>query len=137
MSGRTRRLAQQRKQRNRRRLVAAVAAVAVLVVLSLLAVSTLDSGEPAPAAIDVSMVEMAFVPDPIEVAVADASLLVVNDGEVPHSLVIPELGKGTPDLEPGQSLTLDLTDQAPGTYVVICDVEGHREAGMETTLVLG
>ena len=114
----------------------AVGAVVLLVVIAVVAVATLDDGEPAAGTTEVSMVEMAFVPDPMEVAATDASLTVVNDGAVPHSLVIPELGKGTPDLEPGQSLTLDLTDQPPGTYVVICDVEGHREAGMETTLVL-
>lgn len=117
--------------------MAAVAAVALLVVLTVVTVSTLDDGGPGGATSDVSMVEMAFVPDPIEVAAADANLRVVNDGELPHSLVIPDLGKGTPDLDPGQSLALDLTDQEPGTYVVICDVPGHREAGMETTLVLG
>ena len=113
-----------------------MAAVALLVLITFVTVSTLDDGAPAGGAADVSMVEMAFVPDPIDLAVSEARLRIVNDGEVPHSLVITELGKGTPDLEPGAELTLDLTDQAPGTYAVICDVPGHLEAGMETTLTL-
>ena len=50
--------------------------------------------------------------------------------------MLPELGKGTPDVEPDEAFTLDLTDQPPGTYEVICDLPGHREAGMETTLTL-
>lgn len=79
---------------------------------------------------------MAFLPDPIEVTADHARLRVVNDGLVPHSLVIPEIGKGTPDLDPEAEMTLDLTETAPGTYTVICDVPGHLEAGMETELIV-
>ena len=111
-------------------------AVVLLVVLTLVTVSSLDDGEPTSGAASVSMVEMAFVPDPIELPTSEARLQIANDGEVPHSFVLPELGKGTPDVEPGGSFTLDLTDQPPGTYEVICDLPGHREAGMETTLTL-
>lgn len=137
MSGRSRRLAQQHRQRTRRRAAVAVGAVVLLVVLTLVTVSSLDDGEPVSGAATVSMVEMAFVPDPVEVPVADARLRLVNDGEVPHSFVVTELGKGSPDVEPGEVFILDLTDQDPGTYAVICDLPGHREAGMETTLILG
>lgn len=139
MSGRSRRLAQQHRQRTRRRVAVAVGAVVLLVVLTLVTVSSLDDGEPSNpgSATVVSMVEMAFVPDPVEVPVADARLRLVNDGEVPHSFVVTELGKGSPDVDPGEVFILDLTDQDPGTYAVICDLPGHREAGMETTLILG
>ena len=85
----------------------------------------------------ISMIEMAFVPDPIEDDAGAAVLRVVNDGAVEHSLVVDGTGKGTPDLEPGQEMTLDLRALEAGSYRVFCDIPGHVEAGMETTLTLG
>lgn len=140
MSGRSRREAA-RHQRFRRQLAIAVAVIAVFGLAGLVAIvasggSDDDGGGDEAATTSVSMVEMAFSPDPITVDVADARLEVVNDGAVRHSFVVPDLGKGTPDLGPGQKLVVDLTDQAPGEYYAYCDVPGHREAGMETTLIL-
>lgn len=139
MSSRSR-AAEEARRRQRRNVFLGVGGAAVLVVVTLLAVLALtgdDDGDDPPAtALDISMVEMAFVPDPVEVASADAVLRVVNDGAEPHSMLIPDLGKGTPDLRSGQELTIDLTEVEPGEYYVFCDVPGHREAGMETTLVI-
>jgi plastocyanin len=85
----------------------------------------------------VSMTEFAFDPDPIVLALGDgAQLEVVNDGMVAHDLVVGQLGKGTPDLPPGESMVLDLSDQPAGTYRVVCDLPGHTEAGMVTELEL-
>jgi plastocyanin len=140
VSARTRELEDERRRRRRTTwtwsgvgLVIAVGAV-----VAVIALGGDDGGPPATTgpALTVSMVEMAFEPDPIEVPAGDAVLRVVNDGAVGHSMLIPELGKGTPDLKPGQELTLDLSDAEPGEYYVYCDITGHREAGMETTLVL-
>lgn len=39
----------------------------------------------------------------------------------------------TSELEPNESKTLDLT-LAPGTYLIICNVQGHYAAGMATPL---
>jgi len=140
MSARTRQLEEEQRRR-RRAVISGVTIAAVLVVATLVAVLVLsgdddDGGATAGATATVSMIEMAFVPDPIEVSVDDAVLRIVNDGAVEHSLLVPDLGKGTPDLQPGQELTIDLTDQEPGEYYVFCDIPGHREAGMETSLVL-
>lgn len=82
------------------------------------------------------MTEFAFDPDPIVLSGDEKALTVVNDGAVPHDLVVPELGKGTPDLPAGGELTIDLSDAPRGTYEVICDIPGHREAGMESELVI-
>lgn len=85
----------------------------------------------------VSMTEFAFDADPIVLPQGGGALLdVVNDGNVVHDLVIGDLGKGTPDLPPGGSMTLDLSDQPAGTYRVVCDLPGHTEAGMVTELVI-
>ncbi len=83
----------------------------------------------------VSMTEFAYDPDPIPLP--DSGILdVVNDGAVAHDLVIGELGKGTPELGPGKSMVLDLSDQPSGTYRVVCDLPGHIEAGMVTELII-
>lgn len=85
----------------------------------------------------VSMTEFAFDPGPIVLQHgAGARLEVVNDGKVPHDLLISALGKGTPDLPPGQTTVLDLSGQPAGTYRVVCDLPGHTEAGMVTKLIL-
>lgn len=95
------------------------------------------ASDPAAGATRVSMTEFEFHPAPIVLpSGADGRLEVVNDGMIAHDLVVTELGKGTPDLRPGQSVVLDLSDQPPGTYRVVCDITGHTEAGMVTELTL-
>lgn len=83
----------------------------------------------------VSMIEFAYEPDPIPLP-ASGRLFIVNDGAVPHDLVIGELGKGTPEMAPGESMLLDLSGQPAGTYRVVCDLPGHIEAGMVTELII-
>lgn len=60
-----------------------------------------------------------------------------NDGQVHHTLVMAGVANwkrlqvarnGDTDAE-----TIDLS---PGTYTLYCDVPGHRQAGMEATLVV-
>lgn len=138
MSSRARRHEEARRRQRRNVALGVGGAVALVVVALVLALAlTGDDGDGGPTgATDVSMIEMAFVPDPIELASSEAVLRVVNDGAEPHSMLVPDLGKGTPDLRPGEELTIDLTEAEPGEYDVFCDIPGHREAGMETTLVI-
>jgi len=83
------------------------------------------------------MTEFAFSPDPIVVPKGEAGAIeVVNDGMVNHNLLVAQLGKGAPDLAPGQRFVLDLSDQPAGTYRVVCDLPGHTEAGMVTEITL-
>lgn len=141
MSTRTRELANQQRSRQRRRfMVGAVAVVLLLGTIVLLASLTGDDEATNTGTGDgltVTMTDFAFDPDPISVTGDEAQLLVVNDGQVVHNLVIPELGKGTPEVQAGDDFELDLTDQPPGTYRVICDIPGHVEAGMETEITIG
>jgi uncharacterized cupredoxin-like copper-binding protein len=141
MSTRARVLKEQQRARQRRRfMVGVVAVVVILAVIVVVGAMAGDDGRTSAGAGDgvtVSMTEFAFAPDPIEVTGEDAQLHIVNDGQVVHDLVIPTLGKGTPDVQAGAEFDLDLTDQPPGTYRVICDIPGHVEAGMETELTIG
>jgi plastocyanin len=56
----------------------------------------------------------------------------VNDGGIPHTLLVE--GRSGFKLAVGDTDrgTIDLP---PGTYTLICDVAGHRSAGMEAELV--
>jgi uncharacterized cupredoxin-like copper-binding protein len=60
-----------------------------------------------------------------------------NSGAIHHTLAV----EGAPkfkklEVDPGQSQSEPL-NVAPGEYVLYCDVPGHRQAGMETTLKVG
>ena len=90
-------------------------------------------GGAAAVTVDVSLTEFAIAPDPLT-APAGATLNVVNDGAVPHSLSVE--GLTTPDLAADESASLDISSLAPGNYTVICAIVGHKEAGMETTLTI-
>jgi uncharacterized cupredoxin-like copper-binding protein len=138
MSGRSRRVAEQERRSQVRGVIGAAVGVVLVVVVMVVVVAaggSSDSTSGGKASV-ISMTEMKFTPDPIDLPRTDARLRIANDGAVPHSFIVPELGKGTPDLEAGAEMTLDLTEVPAGTYTVICDIPGHREAGMETTLTL-
>lgn len=134
MSGASRHQLAQRRTRRRRLIAAFIAAVVVTVAAAALLVNRGSSGPKA--SITVSMTEFAFAPNPIEVAAGDVRITIVNDGQASHDFVLPELGKGTADQRPGTKATLDLSGLRPGTYLVVCDLTGHRAAGMETKLIV-
>ena len=71
----------------------------------------------------------------LEFAPGPLLLEVANTGSQTHNLTI-DGGPATPDLNAGDSTTLDLGDLSTGTYVVFCSIPGHREAGMEASLVV-
>ena len=110
-----------------------VAGAATILVVAL-GLALTWSGDASTPGVAVSLTEYAFAPDPVEAP--DGRLAISNDGAIDHNLLVPELGKGSRELAPGEAQVLDLSDQPPGTYTVICDLSGHREQGMETTLVL-
>jgi plastocyanin len=130
------------QDRTRQRLVWGAAGLAFLAVLVVVVVALSggggDGGGTASpgSGIRVSMTDYAFEPDPLVLSGDDKVVTIVNDGEIPHDFVVPELGKGTPDLPPGGELTIDFSDQPAGTYEVVCDITGHREAGMVSQLII-
>jgi plastocyanin len=71
----------------------------------------------------------------LEFARGPLLLHVSNDGSQVHNLTV-EGGKATPDLTAGDSVTLEVGNLSEGSYVVFCSIPGHRDAGMEATLVV-
>jgi plastocyanin len=132
MSGRRRAQVANRRKQRRLALLGGVATVGILT----LAFVLVWSGDTSPKqSVAVSLTEFAFSPAPI--VAPDGRVELTNDGAIVHDFLVPELGKGSSELAPGQSEVLDLSDQPSGTYLVICDLTGHREAGMETAITLG
>ncbi|REK08829.1 MAG: hypothetical protein DWQ40_13925 [Actinobacteria bacterium] len=72
---------------------------------------------------------------PQEVRPGPVSFEVHNSGSAIHNLVV-ETGARTADLNTGEIDLIDVGDLSEGEYVIFCDIPGHREAGMEATLVV-
>lgn len=91
------------------------------------------TGTSEPAAVTLS--DFAIAPTAIT-AVNGAGIHVTNKGNVQHNLAVDGTSFATAMIDPGQSAHLDLSQLAPGDYTVICQVPGHKDAGMKATLHL-
>lgn len=85
---------------------------------------------------EVTLTATEFSFDPSNIAVdagQEITLVMTNAGVVEHDFAIDGM---TFDLlvQPGET-TEDTATFAAGTYVFYCTIAGHREAGMEGTLV--
>ena len=106
-----------------------------------------DEEEPAPASagggqanagpIDVDMLDtLQFSLTEMTIpANTDVVVNAINVGSAPHSFVVEGQGIGTAQLSGGQSESVTINLPA-GTYTYICDVPGHKEAGMVGTLTV-
>lgn len=83
----------------------------------------------------VTMSEFAFRMAPAEVPSGKVVFAIENVGAVEHSFIIEELGIRTEQIRPGQKVTASAEVKA-GTYTVLCDVPGHKEAGMQAQLTV-
>ncbi len=91
-----------------------------------------EEGGPVTASIELS--EWAITGD-LEVAAGDLTITVTNAGTMVHNLVF-ENGPRSSDLNGGDTETLHVGELTPGTYVIFCDIPGHRSSGMEARLVV-
>lgn len=62
-------------------------------------------------------------------------LLIKNEGTIEHNFIIEEANFEIDAIPPGttKEVTVDLK---PGTYTVLCNIAGHQEAGMKTTITV-
>jgi uncharacterized cupredoxin-like copper-binding protein len=109
------------------------------------------------ATIDLALQDIAYSETEIEATAGQAiTIRMTNEGVLPHDFVIDEIdvadlelsGDATeqgveadnPDigvhLQSGQSGDVTFTPQQAGEYTFYCSVPGHREAGMEGTLIV-
>ncbi len=87
-------------------------------------------------ATQVALSEFAITPSTISAPVG-GTIVVVNNGSAVHNFNVQGTGKHTRDLNPGESATLDLRGLAKGSYPVYCAISGHKDLGMQGTLVIG
>ena len=91
-----------------------------------------DEGGPVSANIELS--EWAISGD-LTVDPGDLTITLSNTGTMVHNLVF-ENGPRSVDINPGETVTMEVGELEPGTYTVLCDIAGHRAAGMEALLVV-
>src|SRR3546814_15871291 len=76
-----------------------------------------------------------FALDPSTATVAQGgSIEAVNGGNVAHNLAVTDTDLKTPDINGGESASLDISSLAPGSYEILCLIAGHADAGMKGTL---
>lgn len=78
--------------------------------------------------------EFAFDPDEI-VLNPGATIILDNQGLVIHNMEIEGVPGFVIEAQAGQSAS-GTVDVDPGDYVIFCSIPGHREAGMEGTLIV-
>lgn len=70
----------------------------------------------------------------VNVAVTSAGGVTGN--RFPHNFVIDELGVNMGQIQPGASGNVTFLATAPGDYPYYCDVDNHRQLGMQGTLTV-
>ncbi|MDR7404241.1 MAG: cupredoxin domain-containing protein [Armatimonadota bacterium] len=90
---------------------------------------------PAEGAITVTETEWAIRFPGTPLKAGKATLVIRNEGTIEHNFVIQGLGVEVDAIPAGGSrqVTVDLR---PGTYEVVCNIPGHLEAGMKTTITV-
>lgn len=83
----------------------------------------------------VSASSFAFDPAEIEVQAGEDIAIVLTSTDILHDFSIPELGAHVA-ADAGETATGGLRADEPSRYTFYCTVAGHREAGMEGTLVV-
>jgi nitrite reductase (NO-forming) len=91
-------------------------------------------GAVASGGVELKLSEFKFAPPRVEVKAGKTTFKLVNTGVVEHNIVFPKLGKGTGAIKPGQTGSIEVTLPA-GTHQAVCDIPGHKEAGMVMTVV--
>ncbi len=60
-------------------------------------------------------------------------LTLKNEGSIEHNFIIKEANVEVDSIQPGKSKEVTVTLK-PGTYTVMCNIAGHAEAGMQTSI---
>ncbi|HLT17386.1 MAG TPA: cupredoxin domain-containing protein [Acidimicrobiales bacterium] len=118
--------------------------VSSLAVIALAACGDDDSSSPSlsagtgggESAIEVIAEDIAFGEDRYTAAAGEVELTYVNEGAIPHTLLIEGVDGFKLEVQSNGDVDEGTVELEPGTYTIWCDIAGHREAGMEATLVV-
>jgi FtsP/CotA-like multicopper oxidase with cupredoxin domain len=129
-------------------IIFAIAAVAILaaVFATVVALTRDDGGEDgggaeaaagaAPQAITADLSEFAIELSSNDVTAA-GMMTINNTGSQVHNVRIVGTDLISADIPGGSTGELDLSSLEPGTYEVICEIPGHADSGMRTSLTIG
>lgn len=109
----------------------------IVITVLVLVASAAGLGAPAPPTLRVKATEFAFQPKELTARAGEILFVVENEGVLEHNFVVEDSAKkrlsGIAIIPPGHSEQLRVTLRA-AAYTLLCDLPGHREAGMEATL---
>jgi uncharacterized cupredoxin-like copper-binding protein len=118
--------------------------VAALLVLGAVYTGLLLAGEqPTGGLRQIVIEDMRYVPNRLDVKVGETiTLQVVNRGSMQHdvnfaSLHMPNRAGAQVILEPGETSTMQLKFDAPGTHTFGCSHPGHADVGMTGAVFVG
>lgn len=95
-----------------------------------------DVARPQDGRLDITMVDIAFVPDRIEIPAGEpVQLTVTNTGQLEHDLDLAATGLHVHGY-PGTQQTGLLQIDQPGVYEALCVQPGHADAGMVMEVVV-
>ena len=115
---------------------AVIGFAAVLLIAIALAGCQTQSGSGSSGSADIVLEDMRFTPNRIDAKVGvPLTVRLTNKGTERHdlnfqSIHMPGLGGVESILEPGETRTITLTFDQPGTHTFICTLPGHATAGM-------
>ena len=85
--------------------------------------------------IEVSGDEYLFSPSSLSVKKGEkVKITFTNNGNLPHNLVIDELGVSTKTIASGKSDTIEFTADGDADLVFYCSIGNHKNLGMEGTI---
>jgi plastocyanin len=91
--------------------------------------------------ITMRMLDFSFDPSQLNVQLGDlVHLELRNEGNYPHSFMLPEFAAASPEVPPGGTVALDFVADKSGNYTYYCpelDPFSHYDAGMWGTLTVG
>ena len=113
-------------------MVVSIGAIGVVSVARSNGASAVSSG---PTTVQVTLSEFEIKLSPSVVPPGPVILNVHNAGAAEHNLAATALNKRTPNIPVGGHVSLELGDVSSGVEL-ICEVPGHKESGMKTTLTV-
>ncbi|NIT56936.1 MAG: hypothetical protein GWN00_12080 [Aliifodinibius sp.] len=106
-----------------------------IMLLSITTLMMVACGSQEPAEISITLSEFSIEPNEVTVPAGEVNFTVQNIGALEHNFEIEGVQEKIDFVLPTETETLETTLSA-GSYVLVCTVEGHREAGMVGTLIV-
>ena len=88
-------------------------------------------------ALSIEAHEFSLSPSDLRAAAGNVAIQYTNAGAIQHTLVIDGVAGFKLDVAKAGDVDTATVNLEPGTYVLYCDIPGHRQAGMEDHLIVG